>query len=225
MKAAELAQEATRLLLLVRAGDEQAVEAYDRLLYEPLLEHVARRGHLLVSDASRLTGTDQIGVPFVGLADLEEVAHDVAVEALRAARQSVHQFQPGRGDGAAWAFRAASFAYVDVVRTRSGSRRKLQQVPTDQDELVAACDASAQDAGPDVRYEMQEALDRALSALEQDERKALLLKKQFGFGYAEIAQMLYDDRHAARRVDQLVNGALRKIRRAEKRYRDERADG
>ena len=56
----------------------------------------------------------------------------------------------GRGDGAAWAFRAASFAYVDVVRTRSGSRRKLQQVPTDHDELVAACDATAQDAGPAV---------------------------------------------------------------------------
>lgn len=164
MKAADLAQEATRLLLLVKAEDEQAAEAYDRLLYEPLLEHVARRGHLLVSKASRLTGTDQMGVPFVGPADLEEVAHDVAVEALRAARRNVHQFQPGRGDGAAWAFRAASFAYVDVVRTRSGSRRKLQQVPTDHDELVAACDATAQDAGPAVRYEMQEALDRAVCA-------------------------------------------------------------
>lgn len=65
----------------------------------------------------------------------------------------------------------------------------------------------------------------ALSALESDERKALLLKKQFGFGYADIAQMLYDDRHAARRVDTLISGALRKIRRAEKRYRDGRAEG
>lgn len=101
MMQAALAQEATRLLLLVAAGEEDAGRAYDELLFEPLLEHVTQRGHVLVSVASRLTGTDQVGVPFVSPADMDEVAHDVAVEALRSARRSADRFQPGRGSGAA----------------------------------------------------------------------------------------------------------------------------
>ena len=225
MTPADLAQEATRLLLLVKAGNAEAADAYDELLYGPLVEHVVRRGHLLVSDASRLTGTDQLGVPFVGLADMDEVAHDVAVEALRSARRTAGRFQPGRGNGAAWAFRAAAIAYVDVVRARAGSRRKLQQVPTEDDALVAACDAAAQDPGPAVRYEQQEALDRALSELSPDERKAVLMHKQYGYSYAEIARLLLGDAHAARDVDRLLNGALRKLRRAERRWREGRTDG
>lgn len=112
-----------------------------------------------------------------------------------------------------------------MVRARAGSRRTLQQVPTDGEALVAACDTREQDPGPAVRYEQQEALDRALARLEPAERKAVLLSKQYGYSYAEIAALLLGDPHAVREADRLLNGALRKIRRAERSWREDRTDG
>lgn len=220
-----LASEGTRLLLAVAGGVPGAADEYDALLFELLVAHVRRRGHLLVADASRLTGTDQMGVPFVDAPDLDEVAHDVAVHALARARRTAYQFQPGRGDGASWAFRAASYSYVDIVRERAGSRRRLKQIPTDRDELVDACDAVQQEQDPAVRYETQEALDRALAALDPTEAKALLLRKRYGYSYPEIAQLLYGDAGAAAEADRVVHGALRKLRKADRRFRAAHQDG
>ncbi|MFG2055058.1 sigma-70 family RNA polymerase sigma factor [Micromonospora sp. NPDC048930] len=214
-----LAEEATRLLLAVAAGDPDAAKEYDELLFEHLVAHVVQRGGLLAANAARLVPTGQISLPFADAHDLEELAHDVAVHALERSRRTASRFDPTRGSGAAWAFQAAALSYVDVVRQRTGSRRRYQELPVETEDLIAACDAVNFEPGPAMRYEQQEALDRALRNLEPLERKVLLLQKQYGYSYAELAQMLLGDVAATKTIDKLLQSALKKVRKADKEYR------
>lgn len=222
MTSKDLAAAATRLLLAVAAGEPAAAKEYDELLFEHLVTHVVRRGNLMAADAMRLARIDQAPVPFVNPRDLDEIAHDVAVHALERARRSADRFDPTRGDGAAWAYRAAALSFLDVIRARTGARRSHQEIPVDCEDLVRECDAVSQDPGPAMRYELQEALDRALRDLEPLERKVLLLKKQFGYSYRELAHMLLGDAGATKAIDKLLQNALRKLRKADKEYRNGR---
>jgi len=209
------------LLRAVAAKVPGAAQDYDTLLYPLLYAAVKQRGHLLSSQAARLTGTDGIPVPPVPACDIEWIAHDVAVHALARARATAQRFDPARGDGATWALRAARFSYIDVVRAAYDARRTLKVVPTEDQQLIDASDRAGCAPDPAVVVAQRQALDAALSALTDEQRLVVLATIHYGFSYAETAYLLCGDATMVRRVDRLLQTARRALAAAERRWRAE----
>ena len=210
---AHVAEEASRLLVAVAAGDEEAAQRYDTLLYPVLLKVVKLRGQSLQQQARGLVGRS-VSVPVVPAGDINMIANDVTVEALSRARRNASKFDPARGDGATWAINAAALAYVDVVRTTYGTRRVASAVPVDPDELDAPASLSGFD--PAAITETRAALDAALQGLTREERFVVLARYQAGMPYAEIALYLFDDAQKSKAVDNLLQSARRKLAAAER---------
>lgn len=215
----EIATRASLLLRAVAADVPGAAQDYDTLLYPLIYAAVKQRGRTLASKAARLTGTDGMPVPVVPACDLEWIANDVAVHALERARATAGRFDPARGDGVTWALRAATFSYIDVVRTTYGARRALTIVPTDDDALAAAMDCIRSAPDPAIVVEQRAALDEALATLTDEERFVVLATLHLGFSYAETARLLFGDAAQVRRVDRLRQSARRSLADAEQRWR------
>lgn len=216
----ELAARASSLLLAVAAGDPQAATAYDTLMYPLVLAAVRKRGQLLVLNAQELTGTDGMHVPQVQACDTEWIANDVTVLALDRARARASQFDPARGDGATWALRQASFAYVDVVREAYGARRAMSIVPTEDEALHKQLDLATTVPTPERIVEARAALDAALAEMPELNRKVLILAVHHGSTYAEIAEMLFQDATATKKVDKILQTSRRMLRAAQARWSD-----
>lgn len=220
----EIASRASMLLRAIAAGVPGAADDYDTLLYPLIYAAVKKRGRLLASQAARLTGTDAMPLPTVPVCDLDLIANDVAVQALERARATAQRFDPARGDGLMWAFRAASFSYVDVVRATYGTRRALVMVPTEDEQLTQAADGAGCAPDPAVVIEQRAALDAALATLTDAERFVVLATMHYGLSYAETAQLLFGDAGLARRVDRLRQSARRALAKADQQWRAKTAE-
>lgn len=214
----ELAARASSLLLAVAAGDQRAAVAYDTLMYPLVLAAVRKRGQLLVRNAQEMTGTDGLNVPMVQACDKEWIANDVTVLALERARARASSFDPDRGDGATWALRQASFAYVDVVRDAYGSRRGLSIVPVEDESLYKQLSLTATVPTPERVVEARAALDAALAEMPVLNRKVLLLALHHGFTYVEIAEILFLDPTATKKVDKILQASRRMLKNAQARW-------
>lgn len=217
--AEELAARATGLLLAVADGRDGAATAYDTLLYPLVLAAVRKRGRLLAAQAQRLTGTDGFAVPVVPDCDAEWVANDVTVLALERARAAAARFDPARGDGASWALRQAAFAYVDVVRGAYGTRRSMTVTPVEDGDLEAPLAREQAGISTEELVETKAALDHALAALPDLERRAVLFVRYYGLSYAETAELLFGDAGQTRRVDKALQSARRRLATAEAAWR------
>lgn len=208
-----IARRATALLLAVAGGDANAAVLYEDLLARMLYEVASRRGHYLAVEAARRLNLPTAG-PLVRAADEDEVASVAVQLALKRARGSALRFDPARGDGASWALGALGPAYLDAARQVTRSRRAMTEVPLGDDvDLPAAASAD-----PELVAETRDGLARALAELTADERFVVLARLHYGFTYAEIAERLFGDVEATKRVDRLLQAARVKLRAAEQRW-------
>lgn len=218
---AEIASRASMLLRAIAADVPGAAEDYDTLIYPLIYSLVRHRGRLLASQASRVTGTDSLPVPVVPSCDLEWIAHDVAVHALTRARATAKRFDQTRGDGLMWAVRAASFSYIDVVRETYGTRRLLKVVPTEREQLIEIAEGGVSAPDPALVVEQRHALDAALGALADDERRVVLATSHYGLSYAETAEFVFGESSQVGRVDRLLRSARRKLAEAERQWQEQ----
>ena len=123
----------------------------------------------------RAYGDGVLRLCYVCLRD-EALAHDAAQEAFFKAWRALDRLRPGDTERA-WLFRIAVNACRDMRRgawARHTSRRALEEAPE------PACEMVAQDAEP----------LRAVLALPQKDRQAVLLYYYQGFSQEEIARAL-----------------------------------
>jgi RNA polymerase sigma-70 factor (ECF subfamily) len=132
----------------------------------PTWEEVARdHGRFLYNVAYRLAGND---------AD----AQDLVQETLLRVRRGLETYQPGSMP--AWLSRIVTNVFLDEVRRRR--RRPTDSLADDADRVLPAS-AAADEVSEDFSDEVQ----RALSALPDDFRTAVVLCDVVGMTYDEIA--------------------------------------
>lgn len=124
-------------------------------------------------------------------------------------------------DGLMWAIRAASFSYIDVVRETYGTRRFLKIVPTEPEQLNEIAEGSVTAPDPALVVEQRHALDAALGALADDERRVVLAVSHYGLSYAETAKLVLGEPGQVGRVDRLLRSARRKLAEAERKWQEQ----
>jgi RNA polymerase sigma-70 factor (ECF subfamily) len=149
------------LLVLYAQGDAQAARALTRRITPRVLAY-----------AARLLGGDR--------AEAEDVAQETMLRLWRAAPG----WRPDEGGVTTWAYRVATNLSLDRLRRR----RVRGQVALDS---IAEPEA----AGPSAAGRMQEtsrlaALDRALAALPDRQRQAVVLRHIEGLANPEIARVM-----------------------------------
>jgi len=133
----------------------------------PTWEEVARdHGRFLYNVAYRLAGND---------AD----AQDLVQEALVRVRRGLSTYTPGSLEG--WLARIVTNVFLDDLRRRR--RRRTVALP-EQPDIVLPPSAAADEAREDLSDEVQ----RALTALPEEFRVAVVLCDVVGLSYEEIAR-------------------------------------
>lgn len=109
-----------------------------------------------------------------------DLAEDVAQETFVRAWRRAAGYDPRRGRVPAWLLTIARNLAIDRMRMRPVT-------PTDPDVIVSRLDVSGQQAMPDVGE--RDRLRRALAALPQDQRRALVLAVYAGRTAREISEL------------------------------------
>lgn len=218
---APIADRATELLVLIAHDQSPALaREYDELLFRDLYQAVRRRGSALALQTTERLPTAP-WLPRVRPADSEPIALDVTVSALERARRTAGRFDPKRGNGASWAFGAAGYAYIDVVRDFYETRRRGSTISVEPDVLEEVASRVSMAASPEQIVETRAALEAALSQLTVEERFVVLAQAQYGMSYSEIAMYLFGDASRAKRVDTVLQQARRKLAEAERAWNQE----
>jgi RNA polymerase sigma-70 factor (ECF subfamily) len=132
----------------------------------PTWEEVARdHGRFLYNVAYRLAGND---------AD----AQDLVQETLLRVRRGLETYQPGSLP--AWLSRIVTNVFLDEIRRRR--RRPSDPLADDADRVLPASPAA-----DEVRQDMSDEVQHALSSLPDDFRTAVVLCDVVGMSYDEIA--------------------------------------
>lgn len=207
-----IAARATVLLLAIQDGDADSVELYDDLLFETLRLTALRRGRFLAASSADRFGTvapqgDMSGV------DWEAVASDAANTALKRARAASLRFDPQKGNGLSWAIGALGPAFLDELRTATGARRALREMPLSDMEVVDPL-AGSSSGDPYTVAAARDSLRRALAQLDDDERYVVVAALHYGMSYREIAAYRFGDVAEERRVGRLMERARYRLRAA-----------
>lgn len=154
-------------MIRVRAGDDRALsDLYDR------------HAKLVFNLAQAIVGNPQ---------DAEEVTEDVFVQLWT----SGDRFDPERGSLRAWLAVMARSRALDLVRARSRHRSAHERAASsDEEGLATPLSASDSADALVLRTELRAALDRALTVLNPDQRRAIELAYFGGLTQSEIAERL-----------------------------------
>jgi RNA polymerase sigma factor (sigma-70 family) len=110
----------------------------------------------------------------------DDLADDVAQETFVRAWRHAAGYDPRRGRAAAWLLTIARNVAIDRARTR-------RLAPADPEVIASRLDLSRQDAMPDVGE--RERVHRALAALPDEQRRALVLAVYAGRTAREISEL------------------------------------
>lgn len=211
--AAPLEKVGRQLMATVAAApDSPAAQKFDELFYPHVLRYARKRNHALGVEAARLLGQEGNIAPRLSPQQLDEAAHLTATKALESARRSAKKFDPSKGTALAWVLRAAAFAYVDVARLLAGSDRRFQDVATSDADLERLLHRDRDSEDPSEVAENHDILARYFSLLTDEERLVVLAREKFNLSYVEIAEIVFKDASAAKRVDKMLQGAREKAR-------------
>lgn len=173
------------LMLRFQKGDERAFEELVRRHTRSLLNLVYR----YLGDASRA----------------EDVAQDIFVKVYRARRK----YQP-KAKFSTWLYRIAVNHCLNEIRARRGE----PAVASSADDLVEEIAGGPPDARLG-RLELQQAVKRAIDALPENQRMAVLLARYEEMSYGEIAEALGMSLEA---VKALLHRAKENLKQALARY-------
>lgn len=212
-----LAAHATALLLACARGDADAGAQYVELLFPHLRPIVQERPEALLRHAARLVRAPVHPVSQIPQQDRDHLAAKATFEGLSRARDRAHLFDPDRGDGFSWALGATALAYLDVVRKEYGTRRQIQELLVDDEQLARLEIDLPPATTTEEIVEIRHRLEAALATLTDHERYVILAKYQFGLNYSEIAQYRFGDATPTnvKRVDKLLQSARTRLRAAE----------
>lgn len=181
---------------------------FDKTFY-PLMVFYARfRAPSLAQRCLRRSSAKGVFIPGVLQCDLDTIAHDTATLALQRARENAAQFDPSKGGAVPWVLRSAMFAYIDVVRRAYGRGNERIVLKDSADPADTAC----VDPSSVPTAEQRLALDQAMSVLDPFERDVLMRKYRFGHTNAELAEAIYHDATATKKVEHLLSRILRKVK-------------
>jgi RNA polymerase sigma-70 factor, ECF subfamily len=159
-------EENVRLMLRVKEGD---VRAFERL--------VELHQHAMIGTAARMLG------------NLDD-AHDVAQQVFLRVWKSAPRYEPS-AKFTTWLFTIMRNLVFNEMR-RKGRRREIPMEPeTDEETPRQFADLTA--PAPDhltQQDELERALDRAISALPEKQRLAVVLRRQEDMPYEEICAVL-----------------------------------
>lgn len=211
-----IAARATSLLMAIQGGDADAVELYDDLLFETLRTTGLRRGRFMAASAAERLGTAAPQGDMPGV-DWDAVASDAATTALKRARAAALRFDPAKGNGLSWALGALGPAFLDELRTATGARRMLREMPLSDMEVVDPL-AGSGSGDPYTVAEARDSLRRALASLDDDERYVVVAALHYGMSHREIASYRFGDPTQERRVSRLLERARYRLRGAHEQW-------
>ena len=107
-------------------------------------------------------------------------AEDIAQEALTRAWRHASVFDPRRGAVSTWVLTITRNLTIDALRVR-------RSVPTTDEELTRLTSAAVTDGSIDA-VGTNQSVGRALAAVPDDQRRAVVLAALYGFTAAEIAE-------------------------------------
>ena len=124
-----------------------------------------------------------------GLTNTESDAEDLAQEAFLRAYRSLKGFR-GTSSFRTWLYQIATNVFRNWLEKRRNqapvNAGSIDAPPPGMDEPVEPMG----EENPEARHLQRDAIDRALAALPDDQREAVLLRDVEGFEYREIAEQL-----------------------------------
>ena len=124
-----------------------------------------------------------------GLTNTESDAEDLAQEAFLRAYRSLKGFR-GTSSFRTWLYQIATNVFRNWLEKRRNqapvNAGSIDAQPPGMDEPVEPMG----EENPEARHLQRDAIDRALAALPDDQREAVLLRDVEGFEYREIAEQL-----------------------------------
>jgi DNA-directed RNA polymerase specialized sigma24 family protein len=205
-------QRALALLNAVaREPSPTAVRVFDEFFYPLVVAYVRKRHRMLGLEVAARSGNGGSAAPLLSRHQIDEAAHVTALTALRRARASARRFDPERGSPVAWVLRAAGFAYVEVAKAMAQDERRLMTQAEADAEADIGQPAPAAMSDPAEAVAGQDLIDQVFLVLADDERAVAILRLRYDSTYAEIAEALFGDASATKRVDHLLYSARRKL--------------
>ena len=191
--------------------DSDASTALAEYLYPILFAYFNGRRVNRTVGVLAATGTDAL--VYIPPGDRSQVAHDSTVLTLRRVHARAGRYDSNRGSAGAWVFRAAMFAFNDVVSDTYQQRRRTRGEIVDGDEIddLLRRHSPSSDVGDSVV--LQVALATAVDRLPEDEGTALLMYERYGFTYKEISSFIYGEETQARSVERLLTNARARMKR------------
>ena len=166
--------------------DSDCWRQFDALFYEPVWRYLRANHAILGARVARYLKVDEVIAPEIPAEQVNDVAHDATLIALRRVRQNAARFDAARGTCLAWVISAAEWAWIDVVKAVSASGRLQFVSPEDL--------ADEPDSNPTTEEHVlrqlsdAEALADAAGHLDENEFAAIRLVITGGYSYGEAAK-------------------------------------
>lgn len=204
-------QRALALLNAVaKAPTPTAVRAFDAYFYGLVCNYIRRRHRFLGDQVAASRSTMSNPAPPLSPERLDEAVHMTATIALSRARASAGRFDPAQGRALMWVYRAAIYAYVEVAQTFAKEQRELLTEAEVQAAEVRTSESHRDD--PAAIVASQDFVDDLFLVLTDEERRAFVLRTEYGYSYAEIAVVMLGTAAQTKRVDYLLQRACEKLR-------------
>jgi DNA-directed RNA polymerase specialized sigma24 family protein len=196
---------------VAREPTPTAVHVFDEFFYPLVVAYVRKRHRKIGLEVAGKSGSGGSAAPLLSRHQLDEAAHVTALTALRRARASAGRFDAERGSPVAWVLRSAAFAYVEVAKQMAQNESRLMTSAEADTDARVGRSASASTSDPAQVVASQDLIDQVFLVLADDERAVAVLRLRYDYTYTEIAEALFGDADATKRVDHLLHSARRKL--------------
>jgi DNA-directed RNA polymerase specialized sigma24 family protein len=194
--------------------DSEAAPLFNALYYELVWRYLRANHATLGVRVARYLKVDGVVAPTVRDEEVDDVAHEATLVALRRVRQNAGRFDPACGTATGWVIGAAEFAWVDVAKASIAARdhEPLLVAPSD---LIDFADPSPTTEEHVLRHlDDAEALDDAARHLNENEWAAIRLVVTAGYSYREAAKVIFGDETKTKQVSGLLERGKPKLAEA-----------
>jgi DNA-directed RNA polymerase specialized sigma24 family protein len=182
------------------------------LFFEPVRLYLVVNRSVLAIRVARHLKADGIVAPVVPSEQVNEIAHEATLIALRRVCENAARFDPKRGTPTMWVIGNAHWAWIDVVKAIAVSNRVDFVSPG---ELTNEPDTNPTTEEHVLRKLTDtEALAEAASHVSEKEFAAIRLVVTDGYSYAETAKLMFGDESMTKQIDGLLTRGKRKLAEA-----------
>jgi RNA polymerase sigma factor (sigma-70 family) len=183
--------------------------SFDALAFPVVVDFVSRKGDWLMRRAS-----DQVGRPLpryeVSAHAVDDVAQETAMRTTRRIRKNASVYERSGTSLANWVVGKAALIYHEVCKEFDAKQQRLG-VLTDPAEFEFVGEVEGAEETVE-RLHAIERLAHAASLLSREEFIVVRLRHCEDWSKPEIAERLYGTREKTKRVDRILQQAMRKLR-------------